>query len=1605
MQLRKAILLIVTLALLPFGVGAQSVPNQVNPSNATGTMPYNTYGGVRENINLATGNVNLQIPLLTLPGRNGHNLTLAVEYDSKLWFVSHWMDEFGVDHWFWESEWRQPALSGGTWRWNLPAMSAVETQVSSSFGGVYCYTNFVITMGDGSKHWFKNKAYCYGWAPGGTQVMRPQYQINVMDSNDGSYLRLDTTNTSDVVLHARDGTQTHFNPGYVPIGVEISVLANKIVDTNGNVISISGGITDTLGRVVTFNTSSVSYKDSSGTTRTISLNYAPFSMHPVFVSPASDWVSYNQNFLSSLVLPNGRSYTFQYNEFGELTKITYPTGGYTAYEYDRFTFLRQGSAVEPYAGIAADFREVVKRRVCRKATGTCLTTEEDVTTYAPTVDGAKTNNQYMDVTDPEGNRTQHQFSFQSDSYADPVFPLYSTRELNRWVYQGASTLLRTIQTEYNELDAQGRPTNISLPIRVTTTLNDSNQVTKVEYGYDTFTALVPTFGGGVQSLTKPIDNIVEQPEYGFGVGTPGALARKTVNTWLKVNSINGQDYTATSLFIMNRKGSEAIYDGAGNLKAQNQFEYDSYAETTAASGAVQHDPAFNTSYTTRGNLTASKRWRNTDAAWLETRNRLFDDAGNVLKTRDPGLHVTQFSYTDSWANQSCLPSGGSAKAYVTSATNALNQVTSSTYNSCSGTVATTTDPNNQTASSTYDLMGRMTQTNLPGGGQSNRSFSESATPLSLTGSVKIDATRTASSTDSVDGLGRVTQSRLDTDPQGVTYTDITYDALERKKPVSNPYRTTGDPTYGVTSFGYDALSRLTAVAAPSGGSVTTVYAGNCTTVTDQAAKKRKSCGDALGRLTQVFEDPGGLNYETDYQYDTLDNLTSVVQSGSRQRTFAYNSLSQLTSASNPESGTISYTYDSDGNLLTKVSPLPSQPNPAVTVTATFAYDSLHRLTGKTYSSGDPATSYFYDQTSYNGLTITNGVGRRTGMADPAGAEAWSYSPTGLVLTERRTTNSVSKNVSYGYNLDGSVASITYPSGALINYALSASYSPHGALSSLVLGQSGSFTGINLNLGYTNRLQPSTIRAWSTNGTALDFTYCFNVNINLATGDCGAAPVVNNGNVVQIKNNLTADRTQNFTYDALNRIQTAKTQATTGTYAWGLQFGYDPWANLLSASVTQGNPPMLSLGVNTLNRITNGGFSYDAAGNLLADGSFNYTWDAESKMKTGAGLTYIYDGDGKRAQKANAGTPPQPFKLYWYGMGSDPLDETDAAGNTNNVSFNEYIFFGGKRIARRKSDGTIHFYFADHLGTSRVVTSATGTVPVLDDSDFYPFGGERVVLSTSGNNYKFTGKERDNESGLDNFGARYFASTLGRFQSPDPLLNSGRPWQPQSWNRYAYTLNNPINFVDPFGLYEFKPSNCALDDTKCHKKAEQDREKFRKSLQNLEKARDKYKRGSREYKRLDAVLKTYGEEGVVNGIVVGFGYARGAFAATQGGEDEKVHVTLDLSLIENNLSQAAKEDKRIDFDVELAGVVAHEGVHAEEIFLYGDAYLLGAGREAVETSAFGAQSFVNKAFNTLSPYGLWNPAWARVDERTQERRRTAAVKLNAVRAARFGEAIQ
>jgi RHS repeat-associated protein len=252
------------------------------------------------------------------------------------------------------------------------------------------------------------------------------------------------------------------------------------------------------------------------------------------------------------------------------------------------------------------------------------------------------------------------------------------------------------------------------------------------------------------------------------------------------------------------------------------------------------------------------------------------------------------------------------------------------------------------------------------------------------------------------------------------------------------------------------------------------------------------------------------------------------------------------------------------------------------------------------------------------------------------------------------------------------------------------------------------------------------------------------------------------------NKRDGNRTQNFSYDPLNRIQ----QAYTNGPNWGETFGsttapggipaipgIDAWGNLWQRSPVTGKTNYESFNAPALanNQLT--GFGYDAAGNMTSNGTIGYNYDAENHFTKFTGDTtdiYLYDGDGKRVKKnASAVT------LYWYDTSGNVLDETNGSG----ALVSEYIFFNGKRVARRDADSSVKYYFSDHLGSASVVTDNLGVIK--SESDYYPFGGEMLITNNDANRYKFTGKERDAESNLDDFDARHYSSTIGRFMQPDP----------------------------------------------------------------------------------------------------------------------------------------------------------------------------------------------------------------------------------------------
>ncbi|HEY3132430.1 MAG TPA: RHS repeat-associated core domain-containing protein, partial [Acidobacteriota bacterium] len=388
----------------------------------------------------------------------------------------------------------------------------------------------------------------------------------------------------------------------------------------------------------------------------------------------------------------------------------------------------------------------------------------------------------------------------------------------------------------------------------------------------------------------------------------------------------------------------------------------------------------------------------------------------------------------------------------------------------------------------------------------------------------------------------------------------------------------------------------------------------------------------------------------------------------------------------------------------------------------------------------------------------------------------TYDSMGRTATETRNISASSYTAQWSYNLAGEVLTTNYPNGwtttngydSVGNLASIGSSFAGTIVGSVTRNAAGQFTQLNYGNGvvntrsYNSDLELSTLRVSYGATDYLNLTYNYNA---------GSA---NNGRITSISNNLDSTATISYSYDALNRLQTA---VTTGTQ-WGLSWTYDRYGNRLSQTATKGSPPSNSLSIDSnTNRVST--WTYDAAGNVSNDGRNTYAYDAENRViSINAGATaYSYDAFGGRVQKTTGST----IVRYYFGL----------AENTNGTWTRILVATASGVI--EWDNGTMLYKSNDHLGNARVVTGSAGTV--IGRTDFYPYGEIWSETGTT-SKYKFTGKERDTESGNDYFGARYYWNGAGRWLGVDPVLSDLS--DPQRLNHYSYCLNDPINFIDADG---------------------------------------------------------------------------------------------------------------------------------------------------------------------------------------------------------------
>jgi RHS repeat-associated protein len=1334
--------------------------------NNTGDLPYSTsVGSDTEHVELSSGNLIVNIPFIGVPGRK-MSFNFGIRYDARFWV----QDTAHDGTLFWNPEqrnWLTTTTLGwtptqGYQTYKYGSASCLENdgnEQTNTDGTATTFYNaggtqgssYLFTDNRGVKHSFLISHFysgeCLQTSPGGT--FDSSNYVGPSADMDGWY-GVANANASPAAVYSPDGTT--YGSGGTSGGTTNYYLGSWFVDyageydLRGNHQVVSPGGVDSTGRTPITeqnNGNQIVYTthDSNGSPQTYTVNLQTITVSTQFGFNGIQEYSANRQVVSSVVLPNQQSYSFQYDAWGEITQMTLPTGAVINYQWTTLNLPT-----------APGLRSVTQRSVTHDG-------KTDTWNFAYTSVSAAGggSNGLVTVTDPPD---AHGVSAQTVYTYDPYQHLAKVQYLAS--PSGSQLLEYDMTWDTTRVSPDGTQAENSLMTSLTTTL-ENGLVSQKKFQYDLYAYQYQTLncsdftGGGWMScidlsngdteingavfvptawswLPPPAweqgshGNVTAIQEYDWGQGAPGPLMRQTIRKYLQDTTPNyfvasvppGSSPVPAVSNIADRVVSETVYDGSTPCNGTGTWVGDgngsiapppSCGANVVAQTAVAYDNSNPASYGYYGEATSISHWLNTTNSFLTT-SYTYDSYGNIVSVTDPNGNTSHFGYSDAWAGSSACSTGSAANAYLTSVTNALGQQHQQTYFQCTGKLANHQDANDLAnndggTSFYYDLLGRQTLVTYPDGGQTSTAYNDSSNTVDV--QTLINAGQTHDALTLLDQLGRKIQTQLRSDPSGTDYTDTTYDALGRVNTVSNPYRSTADATYGLTQAFYDARGRKVQQVNPDNTTLSWTYTGNMTDSLDENNTHMQHTTDALGRLVKVMElgtstDPRSL--ETDYTYNTLGDLTNVNQHGAsgetpRTRSFTYDSLSRLITSQNPETGTICYGmlssgscqngYDANSNLLAKTD--------ANGVTMSYSYDPLNRLTSKSSSDGSVTDGYVYDQTG----TGPNAVGRlsfvHNGSATGTGL---FYDPMGRVLRSSFLVPGVSgwqQGTRATYDLAGNPTSIAYNDGRSVTqaydaagritsvtdassgtaYFSGATYTAAGALASATYGN-----GVTESIQYNTRLQPCHASANSTAlvsisgvGNLFDRTSSY-ANSPSNSSPCNSEPG-NNGNIAYIADNRNVNWTQSFAYDGLNRLLTAS--RSDGGY--NHTYNYDSFGNLIiQDNINPGPTYTINPSTNQLNRLANNVniYNYDNAGNLLSTGTSDI-----------AGHSYTYNALSQITAVDGGATGS-----YVYNGLDERAYKSTASGSTS------YAYFNGQPIAEYTSDGT----WTDYIYAGQKIAKVT-----------------------------------------------------------------------------------------------------------------------------------------------------------------------------------------------------------------------------------------------------------------------------------------------------------
>jgi RHS repeat-associated protein len=674
-----------------------------------------------------------------------------------------------------------------------------------------------------------------------------------------------------------------------------------------------------------------------------------------------------------------------------------------------------------------------------------------------------------------------------------------------------------------------------------------------------------------------------------------------------------------------------------------------------------------------------------------------------------------------------------------------------------------------------------------------------------------------------DGVGRI---RSEDVLGAVTFYDYDLEGNLTAIHVTDPTTDSGDTV--AYTYERDALGRLVRFARPDGTSIDVRYSG-------LRKEVEETSGDGSGglrildydsferivRLEEIGGESGPAIWE--YDYDALGSLVGLLDADGHYTEIEYDWTSRRRRISRGARSWF-YDYDLNGNLLAETSPFPDGSS-AAAYTTTFAYDALDRVLQRTPAPrelsatrqaelGSGPIDFYYDGEAG---PAANAIGRLSHVALPFGYVSYGYTPRGMASYEERFfavgAAVASQWVSRSFNALGRVTRVEHDDGTVAR----TSYDGRGQVDRVEwydrrAREWKAAADFERSLAGQVRVRESDFRqhrVFEYDSLGRPIRDDIRGGSRMPLRAWREYDYSGSGELIAVRGqNLDLDASAAYEYDGLRRLVSAN-----GPRGYAGEFRYSPAGNVLAARVDwldslesrdvtydygDVDPQAVDRLVDRATGFVHASFGYDLAGNVVsretADASFSFTWDGDDQLREAATAegaeVYYYDHAGSRMLAVD----PARGVRFWFGA-----SETRFGSSGAQKQRWIHVGAGGVTLARVENGRSIELQYSDSLQNLLLTLDRAGRPRA---SFLYgPFGEVLSEEDGEGHRRRFNGKEHDAFTGLRYYGFRYYDALALRWNGADPLYRF-RPEaglrDPQRTNLYAFSLNNPVRYLDPDG---------------------------------------------------------------------------------------------------------------------------------------------------------------------------------------------------------------